>query len=64
VATQGDAVIWDSAVVDDEIARAVLDEYYDLPVTAFDSVEALEAKMRERGLRITTAGSVSEFWRG
>jgi hypothetical protein len=63
VATQGDAVIWDSAVVDDEIARAVLDEYYDLPVTAFDSVEAMEARLRERGLRITTKGLVSEFSR-
>ena len=43
--------------------QEVLDEYYDLPVTAFDSVAALEAKLRERGLQVTTEGSVSELSR-
>jgi hypothetical protein len=29
----GDEVIWNARVVDDEIARAVLNEFYDLPET-------------------------------
>jgi hypothetical protein len=55
----GDEVHWDAWVVDDDIARAVLDEFYDLPVTAPDRPEEIEARLRERGLEVHTQGQVT-----
>jgi hypothetical protein len=59
-------VRWDVAVVDDDIARAFLDEYYRLPETAAAGVEGLEDRLTGRGLQIITnpAGTVTEFRRG
>jgi hypothetical protein len=47
-----DEITWDASVVDDPMARIVLDEYYELPETAPESVEALHERFAERGLTI------------
>jgi hypothetical protein len=48
-------VHWNASVIDDDIARAVLDEFYTLPETVADGVEALEDRFRARGLQIVDA---------
>jgi len=55
-------VRWDATVIDDDIARAILDEFYALPDTIADGVEGLEDRLTGRGLQITTnpAGTVTE----
>jgi hypothetical protein len=45
-------VWWETGVPDDELARAVLDEFYTLPDTVADGVEALEERFTRRGLRM------------
>jgi hypothetical protein len=56
----GAEVCWDAAVVDDDIARAVLDEFYALPDTVADGLQALEDRFTERGLEVVSdaAGTV------
>ena len=46
-------VLWDASVVDDEVARAILDELYALPDTAGEGADALEDRLTRRGLRFT-----------
>ena len=60
--TVGDEVHWDATVIDDDIARAILDEFYALPDTVADGVEGLENRLGERGLEIMVnpAGTVME----
>jgi predicted phage gp36 major capsid-like protein len=53
--TKGEEVHWNASVIDDDIARAVLDEFYTLPDTVADGVEALEDRFRARGLQIVDA---------
>ncbi len=50
VATVGDEVHWDASVIDDDIARAILEEYYALPDNLSLGVEGLESRLRQRGL--------------
>ncbi len=66
VRTAGEEVLWDATVVDDDIARAILDEFYALPDTVADGVEGLENRLTERGLRIVAdpAGTVTEVQHG
>lgn len=47
-----DEITWDATVIDDPIARQILDEYYDLPVTMAESNEALFARFTQRGLNV------------
>ncbi|MEV0166252.1 hypothetical protein B0I32_13293 [Nonomuraea fuscirosea] len=54
VAVEGDEVIWDCAVSDDDTARALLEEYYLLPDLAHQSPEALEHHLAAKGLHFTT----------
>jgi hypothetical protein len=54
--TNGEEVHWNANVIDDDIARAVVDEFYTLPDTVADGVEALEDRFRARGLQIVDAG--------
>jgi len=65
VTTVGDEVHWDITVIDDDIARAVLDELYNLPETVADGVEGLEHRLTERGLEIVANadGTVKEVQR-
>jgi hypothetical protein len=50
VATVDDEVHWDAVVVDDDIARSILDEFYALPETADEGVDALRDRYTDRGL--------------
>ncbi len=65
ITTDGDEVHWDATVIDDDTARAILDEFYNLPDTVSDGVEGLENRLTERGLQITAnpAGTVTELHR-
>jgi hypothetical protein len=62
VTSDGGEVHWDATVVDDDIARAVLDEFYALPDTVGEGLDGLERRLTGRGLEITTnpAGIVRE----
>jgi hypothetical protein len=62
ISTVGDEVRWDVSVIDDDIARAVLDEYYALPDNLSSGVEGLENRLRQRGLEIVENrdGTVTE----
>ena len=65
IAVDGDDIRWHASVVDDDIARAILDEFYDLPDTATEGVDGLEERLTSRGLQITSNpdGTVTEVSR-
>lgn len=46
-------IVWQASVPDNDIAIALLDEFYALPETAAAGVEALEHRLDRRGLRVT-----------
>jgi len=48
----GDDILWDASVVNDPVARRILDEYYALPETLTDSVAGLFDRFAEKGLEI------------
>lgn len=50
VTTTGDEVVWDVEVIDDDDARAVLDEFYALTENRTRSVGDLSARFTEKGL--------------
>jgi hypothetical protein len=52
VTTAGDEVIWHATVIDDPIAREILDEWALLPKTAATGVAALEGRLVAKGLTI------------
>jgi hypothetical protein len=54
VTTVGDEVHWDAWVVDDDTARAVLDQFYDLPDTASGGSRAMASRLDDLGFEITT----------
>lgn len=54
VATVGDEVVWDGRVVDDDTAREILDEFYQLPETAGLGPDTLMARYAQRGLTFVT----------
>ena len=62
ITTDGDEVRWDATVIDDDIARAILDEFYNLPDTVAEGVEGLEHRLTEQGLQVIAnpAGTVTE----
>lgn len=47
-----DEITWDASVVDDPIARQILDEYYALPDTLAGSVAELFDRLADNGLEI------------
>jgi hypothetical protein len=51
-------VHWDATVVDDDIARAILDEFYKLPETVGAGLPGLQDRLTDRGLAITRDGAV------
>ena len=63
ITTDGDEVRWDATVIDDDIARAILEEFYDLPDTGAYGVEGLENRLTKRGLQIIAnpAGTVTQL---
>lgn len=54
ITTVGREVHWDAAVVDDDVARAILDEFYALPDTAALGVEGVRERVVRRGMQFTT----------
>ena len=52
IALRGDELWWDATVVDDPIARQILDEFYDLPETVAAGPAALQQRFAERGLDV------------
>jgi hypothetical protein len=52
VTVHGDEVWWDSSVVDDDIARRILDEFYRLPDTVTDGAAALRDRFADQGLQV------------
>ena len=52
VREHGDEITWDASVVDDPIARQILDEYYALPDTLDGSVADLFDRFADKGLEI------------
>jgi hypothetical protein len=48
----GDQVLWDASVVEDDLARAMLAEYYALPDTIGQGVEALHDRVTGLGLPV------------
>jgi hypothetical protein len=57
VSTADGEVRWDASVVDDDIARAILEEFYRLPDTAAEGIEGLSARLADRGLEVTATGA-------
>jgi hypothetical protein len=53
ITTVGEEVRWDAAVIDDDVARAILDEFYALPDTLADGFERVHHRFAEQGLHFT-----------
>jgi hypothetical protein len=54
VTEHDEEITWDASVVDDPIARQILDEYYALPDTLEDSTADLFERFTQRGLSVAT----------
>lgn len=52
ITVDGDEVVWDAEVIDNETAHAVLDEFYALTENTTDSVDDLRARFTERRLAL------------
>ena len=52
ISVHGDEVWWDSSVVDDPLARQILDEMYHLPDTITDGATALFERFSDQGLQV------------
>jgi hypothetical protein len=50
----GGEVLWDTTVFDDDTARGVLEEWFNLPETIANDVEVLRDRMVASGLQFTT----------
>lgn len=50
ITTSGDEVVWDAEVIDDDFARAVLDEFYALTEHVTHDAADLRDRFTERGL--------------
>jgi hypothetical protein len=59
ISTDGGQVLWDASVVDDDVARAILDEFYDLPDRVGNGVGGLEERLTAKGLQIIADGPVT-----
>jgi hypothetical protein len=53
ITVEGDQVLWDAAVSENDTARAILEEYYFLPDTAPQSPAELGDRLAEKGLHFT-----------
>jgi hypothetical protein len=60
VARRDGEVVLDAAVIDDDVARAILEEFYRLPDTAADSLEASGTPFVWQGVQLSSdaAGTV------
>jgi hypothetical protein len=55
ITTAGEEVRWDATVIDDDTARAVLDEFYALPDTVAGGFEGVYNRFTRQGLKFTSA---------
>ena len=51
IVVEGGQVLWDITTIDDDIARAILDEYYNLPDSAGADADELELRLSAKGLQ-------------
>ncbi len=65
ITTDGDEVRWDATVVDDDMARDILDEFYALPEKFADGLDGFERRLTERGLEFigNATGTITEVRR-
>jgi hypothetical protein len=60
IAVEDGQVLWDVTTIDDDIARDILDDYYDLPNSAGTDADELERRLSAKGLQfIGTPGSTA-----
>ncbi len=52
ITTDGDEVRWDTTVIDDDVARVILDDFYALAGAAADGIEVLADRLSGHGLQI------------
>ena len=66
ITSDEDEVRWDAAVVDDDMARDILDEFYALPDKLADGLDGFERRLTERGLQFieNPTGTITEVRRG
>jgi hypothetical protein len=55
VTVKDDEVWWAAQVIDDELARQILEEFYRLPETAGDGVDVVHQAFADRGLQVLNA---------
>jgi hypothetical protein len=64
VSDTGDGEVWwDISVIDDDVARAVLDDVYGIPDTIGDGLSGMEERLRAGGLTVVRTGAVMEVRR-
>jgi hypothetical protein len=66
VTTAGDEVHWDmtfapGAVVDGDMTRTIMDEFYDLPEVIGDGVPGMERRLGDRGVAVSRDAAVMTF---
>ncbi|MGW4058576.1 hypothetical protein ACWEGE_09850 [Amycolatopsis sp. NPDC004747] len=54
VTVEGDQVLWDCAVPDNDIARAVLDQFYALPDTLDENIDGIRERLGRQGLVVVS----------
>ncbi|RSM70800.1 hypothetical protein DMH04_44125 [Kibdelosporangium aridum] len=58
ISVVGQEVVWDMAVVDNDMARAILDQFYELPVTLANNFDDVRDRFADLGLEVISQGSV------
>ena len=60
IAVERGEVLWDITTIDDDLARSILDEYYELPEAAGADADVLERRLSAKGMQfIGTPGSTA-----
>jgi hypothetical protein len=57
VSVAGEEVLWDVAVIDDDMARAILEEFYALPDSLAETFDDLRERFAQHGMEIISGGS-------
>jgi hypothetical protein len=55
ITADGDEVVWDAAVIENDAALAVLDEFYALTENTGETVDDLRVRFADKGLTFTDA---------
>jgi hypothetical protein len=63
ITTEGDQVLWDGAVPDNDTARAILEEFHQLPDTVLETFDDFRQRLSQQGLEVATdpGGKVHRF---